>query len=437
MPNIPTKPHSLYNKKLTLFTNICSQSWRLFYYYIKPFIKHTSEQKLDHLSEILIWAHDQLGRVGLCGGEDGAFLRLILSHVSEKDLQYSHELYQCCKCLFDTNMIANPNQILIDHKCKSANFGTEAATILFNSLRPQLIGRLDGQSIRSIPKEMKDTLDKIAILFKNPPLEHVYVKRNSKAIELLLHSDIDITLVNPNRPQHLAVYEVPAVCQDISSVCFDLYSLQGKLLLNSYYSAKQDQQSLAALKSAVEKFKFHLFVKPFDIDAWVSLGNCFLMLSYEKLGSKIAEYVDRQDISSYQKKAFHCFVRASKLEMKQRNSLSVDYQFELTNTLWGNFGLLCLSILSAPMNGIALTGSSSTVLETWNKKSKSLQENSIEASTNTDLETEKLSLEKSKKYLYGIAAFLFKRAYEKNSFSWIFMLRLAHIYRKLDRPPKV
>ncbi|KAJ3276344.1 Histone transcription regulator 3 [Terramyces sp. JEL0728] len=380
--NIPVSPKNTFQKRVSILKNYCANSWVLFAHYLAP--NEDNRELDDKLSEILIWAHDQLGKFGLCGGSDGIFLKYNVNHISNYGASYDHEIYQCYACLYGTELKANPNQYLWDHKCKHSEFDEAGAKTLFKFLKPILLEKMSTFNFRMLPKDLRFCMDLICKIYPEPPLEQV--------------------------------------------VCFDLFYIQGKVLLNGYYN-KQEKDSSAGLNTAIEKFIQHLALKPFDMDAWISLATCYTALAYEILSANITSYTDRLKVADYQKCAFHCFVRATKLERMERPKMS-KYDLEQNGSiLWSNFALLCQSIISGPMNAMAIKNESAT---------KKIWETKIKDSTDQDIHVPEFTentTEKSIKYLYGTMAFCFKKATNYNSEEWSYYYRLAHVYRKLEKEP--
>jgi hypothetical protein len=82
--------------------------------------------------------------------------------------------------------------------------------------------------------------------------------------------------------------------------------------------------------------------------------------------------------------------------------------------------------------------------------SQALKNNSVKSPWTTELITgdmplpiaedkvaAKISLQKSTVYLYGVMAFLFQKSIRYENHRWSTHLRLAHVYRKLNKDPKV
>ncbi|KAJ3310438.1 Histone transcription regulator 3 [Boothiomyces sp. JEL0838] len=376
--DISVSPKNTFHSRMRILKNFCANSWVLFAHYLAP--NRDDKDQNDKLSEILIWAHDQLGKFGLCGGSDGIFLKYNVNHISKYGAAYDHEIYQCYACLYGTELKANPNQYLWDHKCKHSEFDEHAAVALFKFLKPILMEKMSTSNFRMLPKDLRFCMDLICKIYPEPPLEQVYVKSNLLAIKALLSSDIHVKTADPSQSQNLAVRVIPEYTNDIP----------GKVLLNGYYN-KQEKDSATGLNTAIEKFIQHLALKPFDMDAWVSLATCYTALAYEILSVNITSYTDRIKIAEYQK------VR--------------------------------VSVIIAPMNSMVIKNEP-MVKKLWETKIKESSDQDVVVPTFTEN-----SAEKSIKYLYGIMAFCFKKAISYNSAEWSYYYRLAHVYRKLEKEP--
>jgi hypothetical protein len=217
--DVPTTPKTTFSKKKTLFESFCARSWKLFYYAIY-ILFNQPEARDNNLSEILIWAHNQLGFSSLCGGDDGSFLKLVVKHIAQADPYYHYEIYQSYSCLYGTDIKVNSSQQLDDHNCNRSTFGSEAAELLYKFVQPMLIEKVEARNFRSIPKDVKDSLDMIFEVFPEPPKNEVHVQSNQSAIQNLLVSDIDPTVLNPHKSQKLALWEIPASSSIVSRIIF-------------------------------------------------------------------------------------------------------------------------------------------------------------------------------------------------------------------------
>lgn len=167
--DISVSPKNTFHSRMRILKNFCANSWVLFAHYLAP--NRDDKDQNDKLSEILIWAHDQLGKFGLCGGSDGIFLKYNVNHISKYGAAYDHEIYQCYACLYGTELKANPNQYLWDHKCKHSEFDEHAAVALFKFLKPILMEKMSTSNFRMLPKDLRFCMDLICKIYPEPPLE--------------------------------------------------------------------------------------------------------------------------------------------------------------------------------------------------------------------------------------------------------------------------
>lgn len=206
---MPKSSKAAYNRRMTLFRSFAARSWILFYHLAADKYKKDDEDEENTLSEILEWAHDQLGAVELCGGDDGAFLKLMVQHLAKAGPDYYPEIYQCYSCLYGTviKLVSSPDPI--DHQCTKTEFGKEAAEILFHFISPLLMEKVEVSQFRSITKDMTDCLLKVLEIFPSPPLDDRYITMNSAALERLLKMQINPVIAMPEQRQALAMIEIP------------------------------------------------------------------------------------------------------------------------------------------------------------------------------------------------------------------------------------
>lgn len=168
--DLPKVGKSAHSKRMKLYRSFCARSWVLFYYLLVDQYSD-AEQCKDNLAEILVWAHEQLGLVRLCGGDDGALLKIIVKHLSDAGPYFYPEIYQCYSCLYGTIIKMGASQELIDHHCEKTEFGLEAGEILYKFISPLIQEKVDLGAYRSIPKDLLDCLSKVLDVCPSPPLD--------------------------------------------------------------------------------------------------------------------------------------------------------------------------------------------------------------------------------------------------------------------------
>jgi hypothetical protein len=129
---------------------------------------------------------------------------------------------------------------------------------------------------------------------------------------------------------------------------------------------------------------------------------------------------DKGKIADYQRASWHCFVRAWKLVLAYGLNSTEGEPFVWTSTLWSDFGLLCESIVAAPMNGLALRGN---LYKKICVRSNSRGEDIIL--------TEEDAIRQISKQVYGVAVIAFQTVLRIDP-QWNTYLSLAHAYRKLE-----
>lgn len=147
----------------------------------------------------------------------------------------------------------------------------------------------------------------------------------------------------------------------------------------------------------------------------MALANAYAASANEILGKAVVEYREKRKVADFQKCAYHCFIRASKL---MPSPIDDAKNVQLSALLWNNLALLCQSIVSAPMNGLALKNDMLTKVQEMNPDIPKIKESEY-------LET------KTKNMYRTIVGCL------KNSLlidpQWAYYLSLAHAYRKIGQ----
>lgn len=187
------------------------------------------------------------------------------------------------------------------------------------------------------------------------------------------------------------------------------------------------------LHQAAQKFLYHLYLRPMDTDAWISLGQCYSLLVTDILTIKsVKEYpFERQEIADLQKKAYHCFVRASKL----LGDTSVEpVKNRLVILLWTSFTHLNFSIMSEPMNGDALK-SDLNLYNAMRAVSQSTDhQKSVRPISNND--RVKQNLPQMFLYLRKIAVYCLKKSVRIDD-NWESYYHLAQLYYKIGSTSNV
>ncbi len=209
LKNIPKSSQKVHARKVHLFRTFAPRSWILFYHAVVDRYDNEKEDEMDSLPEILEWAHEKLGSVELCGGDEGALLKVIVAHLSKASPEYYPEIYQCYSCLYGTVIKIGSNQELEDHHCTKTEFGKEAAEILYRFILPILSERVEANQCRSITKDMTDCLQKVLDVFPSPPMEDRFIAMNTTSLERFLKSQINPLVAWPDQRQPLAMIEIP------------------------------------------------------------------------------------------------------------------------------------------------------------------------------------------------------------------------------------
>jgi hypothetical protein len=164
------------NRRLKIFKEICSKSWISLYQFLTSLPINNfdgySRPSWELLTEMTSFGHKQLGRVGLCAGSDGAFLKICVRHLSEYKLPHS-QMFQCYKCLYGTVVKIDNDHVLEDHDdTRSLPFGKEPAARLFEIIEPFFRDKISSNSYGLISKEMIQCLQMVTDVYPEPPFDY-------------------------------------------------------------------------------------------------------------------------------------------------------------------------------------------------------------------------------------------------------------------------
>lgn len=396
---------------------LCSASFRTYLVYLQ-----TLEVENYSIASILVWVHEELGRAGLCSGEDGAFLKAMSRFfVDTRDDDFRDSVFQCFRCIHGSIVKLSSDSISKEHENTTAEpFGTESALELYAHIKPFLFEKLVGNSFRQITNDMRQCLDMVIKVFPDIPMEFERVKNNHAAIQELLSSDINLHLASPEATQPLYVFDLFGSNEKILPVLFELSYIEAKICFGHYMSRNDKDQKL--LSSAIDNFIYHLCLRPYDFDAWLSLAHCYTVKITDALTlGPIEGTREKRKIIDLQKRAFHCFIRASKLLQRREFTGLLGIKSKQVETMWTLFGNICILIASQPMSGEALKiDAPICVASLFNDSGKAKQ-----------------SIPQSCQYVRAIAVFAYKKALAVDSGQWESHYILANLYHKLGKSPQV
>ncbi|KAJ3162144.1 Histone transcription regulator 3 [Geranomyces michiganensis] len=348
------------------------------------------------VTELLYIAHDELGKRGLCGMDDGRLLKFILrrTNIAGTDAGRA-QIYQCYACLYDIR-VEHANE-LSDHATAPLAFDQAAASDVFDTVSEQICALLAQKGGRGIPADIKQCLDKVSEIYKAPPWENAKVLFNKRAIEAFLDRPLNVLDMSPKTRSSLMCFDLSdEEKQRIPTVYFNLFFLQGRLAYAQYKAR------------ASQNYYVSTFYKTVDI---------------------------LEVAITYFSRAFHCFVQA-----KQLFSTEIRKP-EIVASLWGEFGLLCHAISSNPMSGAAVMSNLHHIRAVWDKRlrasdtTKLPEDISINGFTEAANEhtAEPALLNKSNDVL-RLGAYCFKKAASVKA-DWSYSYMLANIYAKLGSDP--
>lgn len=422
----------IFSKRLKIFSKLCINSWILFYKYLLK-MENSNMINNNQIGEILIIAHDSLGRNGLCTGKKcnylinlntAEFLKLIINHMALlNDVQFQTECMQCYKCVYGINIkVAADNQLEDHENVTTEDFGKDSALLLFKVIEPFLMEKIENGTYRAITNDLRNCLQMVTKVFPNPPFDNHLINSNKNAINFMLDSDISVLEASPTLTQNLSVLEIFSFKDPNDNIFLKLFYIEAKIFLGHYISRTEKLSEWLLL--ACDKFLYHLSIKPFDSDAWISLGLCYWMMVSEKLSTCFLD-----NVTMYQKKAFHCFVRATKLISIPALPPVKNRQAEI---LWKSFAQLSLSIISKPMENEALKSD----LRRYNSfRFISTVANKNNYNSKIIIEKVRQNMPQTVKSLRILISYSLKKSLKINPNNWETYFYLAHIYYKLRITP--
>ncbi|KAJ3035185.1 Histone transcription regulator 3 [Rhizophlyctis rosea] len=404
----------------------------------------------DDLGEILCFVHDLLGGAGLCGDDDGRLLRLIHRHFTEDSFEvYQREIYQCYHCLYGVTVRVDPNLIIEPHLRSHREFEREGATQVFETVAKYAKKKIDERQYRSITNDVRACLDKVEMVFSEPPWENARVAVNRELITSYIASEIDLESVSPGVASRLGgVLEFSEEDRvKLSEVYFNLYYIQGRIQWAvAKQASKKDNRNwekiVEWLEYAAEQFAYHLYLNPKSFEAWVALASSYVSLANEFL-QRNAGGINREKsmIREFQKKAFNSFVQATKLipttkEAKNAFMETHGGRKEVASSLWGEFGYLLFGILTKPMNASVLDSFLPRAQSEWRKRDRGIGMGEVGRVT-SDMEEmeggEGRGKEEAVRYGMELAAYCFRQAgsLDREEWQWVFMV--GKVYGKLGK----
>ncbi|KAI8916934.1 hypothetical protein DFJ77DRAFT_325707 [Powellomyces hirtus] len=410
-----------------------------------------SPENPDFLAEMLFIGHEELGKRGLCGFDNGRYLKLILQHVGiQNDDAYRSEAYQCYHCLYGIR-VDHGLHLLAEHFSSPVTFDQEAASAVFKTVSEQLDTMLALRAGRGIPGDVKQCLDKVTEVFSKPPWTNAKVLFNKEAIDSFLARPINVLEVAPNRKTGLVSLDFSEEERKrIPDVYFNLFHLQGRLLYSQYKARTATQtystfyKTIDILTAAAEQFLFDLHLTPDRMDSWLSLALCYVALANEHLSNSATLIIEAYGkIRDWQKRAFHCFAQACQLSSITAVTPET-VTLELATSLWGEFGFLCHGIASRPMNGAATSSNSWKIREIWAQRAKAVKSATgqvvdadiLADGSADDAVAHEANMNKSRTDILALGAYCFKKARELNSKDWRYSYMLGNIYAKLRAAPQ-
>ncbi|KAI8907577.1 hypothetical protein BC831DRAFT_494874, partial [Entophlyctis helioformis] len=375
------------------------------------------------------WIHEQLGEVFLCGADNAAYLRYMMSILSTLEYRKQHvHVNQCYACLYGL-IIKLDRETIYEHECPPLPFEKDAATEVFELFSPYILEKLRVRSYRSITYDIRDCFDKISEVLGDPASQNAQAGHNRALIATFLDSSIDPSLVNPSVRHALGTFDL-TITDILPSVFHMLHYIAGAIIWTQYNArlanSSRSQEAVDELKEATDMLLKHLSVAPSDVNGWILLGQCYFALSTELLhwsAFKIIE--ERQTIAQYQRRAFNCFLRAAKLLQTGRDARSATSDSQMS--LWRCFGNLCYAICSKPMSGEALSPSLYQIQQLWCTRfaDRSRQGSLLDGGSPAEL------LRQQCRHVLGLSLFCFRKGLSLDRSSFHLNYSIACVWRKL------
>ena len=280
------------------------------------------EDKVDNIiTDLLGYIHEELGYLHICNCSEGRFLKLCINHLKKLDKEnedYSLSIYLCYYCLYhieglyevddhETEEIELDNDTILEYTKYLGNDVVTNFSSLTNKQRQLALDSLD---------YLNDTIEK-----NEPGLDKVIsstIKRNKQIIKYYLKSnigpfDLDYSPCTKEFRPLLSTWDIELKKAEMGVIpkFYNIfYYLKGQLL----YSLHKPKSSDDNLQESIDSLQLNLYLNPNHFDSWFSLGECYHQYACEKIEWSAFEFLDKlKRITRYQKKAFHCFVRAVKL----------------------------------------------------------------------------------------------------------------------------
>ncbi|KAJ3058952.1 Histone transcription regulator 3, partial [Podochytrium sp. JEL0797] len=343
------------------------------------------------------------------------------------------------RCIFFSGawgVKVDPEVHVMEHNCGYDELNVQSAAEVFVPLSKFILDQLATRNYKAITKDIRDTVDSVSEFFEEPPWSNSGVAFNRTLIDAFLVSGI-----YGNQVRSVATVELVREKTEHLDVYKNLFYIRGKfacLQKRTHVVGVKTKKSFESLEVAENEFLFNLYVNPFSVNAWLAAADVFCCMSYEHLSCSAHDIVaNLKLIRDYQRKSFHCYQQAICLLRTRNHRFTIlnDKQTETNLTpaeqtlfVWGNFGFLCYSMLSPPMNGLAIKSDELKGLSVW--MSRSAQVNGVVA----DGETSELeALEFGKRVVRARGMESFAKARKCDSSEWRYPFMLGKMGRKAGK----
>jgi hypothetical protein len=188
---------------------------------------------------------------------------------------------------------------------------------------------------------------------------------------------------------------------------------------------------------------------PEDIDAWLLLAQSYKSQAEDHLMMHASEIMKiKKTVANLQRRSYLCFTQVIKLfqresKAKLKKLYMLKSREELAQTVWADFGFVCQSLVSQPMDGRITTLQMSDKTHILCRLSQIAKETehiiSLDNAENARelLSPDKINLQDRQRAIMLTASFAFKKASLLDDSKWTYHHMLAHFYAKLGRKSSV
>jgi hypothetical protein len=235
--------------------------------------------------------------------------------------------------------------------------------------------------------------------------------------------------------------------QKIPLISLKLYKIRAMILWAQYKT--QQTRKDTDLKAAITQLLNHLYLDPQDLDGWLLLAQCHKSQVDEMMsGNAIEVQKSKKSITNVQRRSFLAYVQVIKL-LKQLSKKEIQKLYvlnsrkELASMIWADFGYLCQTMLSLPMDlsrtSVNPALDKNEILLKLSKIAKDagkILDMKQEVSIRHAFSTEKTNQSERRRGLIQASLYAYTHALNLCKDDWKYALECAHLSAKLGRDPQ-